>query len=174
MIEENMALDDAVNWEQMYTLVSELGIRGYEMRYFDVCSALWKSKVPESGQADTLCAELLREVEKLRSEAQDNGNLNWDSNFAFFCENLKQAFEGSKLFDVEKLCRLCKLLDYVKDCGEYACAYNNGEIPEEIADPVRFAYVDDDLYDYLGDAVAEMLLSCHEDTPYQKKDFVYR
>ena len=81
-----MAPDDIIDWEKMYTLVNELGVRGYKMQHFETCKKLWKT-VPKTGQADTLCAELLREVEKLRCEAQDNGNMNWDDNFAFFCDN---------------------------------------------------------------------------------------
>ena len=144
------------------------------MQHFDVCKNLWKTIVPKSGQADSLQGELLREVEKLRCEAQDNGNMNWDDNFAFFCDNLKSCFESSKLFSDEHLQKLSRALDFVKDCGEYARRYNEGEIPEEKADPVRFAYVDDDLYDFVSDAVAVFAINNPNDIPYEKKDFVYR
>jgi hypothetical protein len=46
------------------------------MRYLDEAGAIWKTKVPPSGQADTIEGELLRAVEKLRWEAQGNGNIN--------------------------------------------------------------------------------------------------
>ena len=169
-----MALDDIINWEDMYLVVNELGIRDYKMQHFDVCKNIWKTKVPKSGQSDTLQGELLRQVEKLRYEAQDNGNLNWDDNFSFFCDNLKNCFQASGQFSPQHLQKLSKALDYLKDCGEYAKQYNAGNIPDEEADPVRFAYTDDDLYDYLCDAVAVIALSHPEDIPYEKKDFIYR
>ena len=169
-----MAENDLIDWEQMYSLVNELGLRGYEFQHFDTCKNLWDTKVPASGQADTLQGELLREVEKLRTEAMDNGNLNWDDNFAFFCDNIKQTLADSNLFDSQRLENLSRLLDFVKECGEYAASYNAGEIPDEEADPVKFAYVDDDLYDYVTDAIAEFALANPTDIPYQKKDFIYR
>lgn len=169
-----MALEDIVDWEQMYVLVNELGVRGYKMQHFDVCKRLWQTKVPESGQADTVQGELLREIEKLRSEAMDNGNINWDDNYAFFCDNLKNTFAQSGFFDEGYLDKLSKLLGFVKQCGEYAAAYGAGEIPEDEADPVRFAYVDDDLYDFISDAAAVFVMNNPTDIPYQKKDFIYR
>lgn len=59
------------------------------MRYLEECKYIWKNLVPKEGQADNLQGELLRQVEKLRYEAQNNGNINWDSDFEFFCEFLK-------------------------------------------------------------------------------------
>ncbi len=169
-----MALDDVIDWNGMYVVVNELGVRGYEMKHFDVCKDIWKSKVPKSGQADTLQGELLREVEKLRGEAQDNGNMNWDDNFAFFCDNLKTTLIQSGMFDPQTQDKLAKLLDFVKECGEYAYRYGAGEIPEEDADPAKFAYVDDDLYDYISDAVAVFAINNPSDISYEKKDFIYR
>lgn len=40
---------------------------------------------------DTVQGELLRRAEKLRSEAQDNGNHNWDDNYAWFCEFIRDS-----------------------------------------------------------------------------------
>lgn len=51
------------------------------MRHFEEARTIWKTKVPPSGQADTIEGELLRAVEKLRWEAQQNGNINWDVGF---------------------------------------------------------------------------------------------
>ena len=50
----------------------------YEQQYFDECKYIWKNYVPQAGQADKLQGELLREIEKIRCEAQDNENINWD------------------------------------------------------------------------------------------------
>ena len=62
------------------------------MRYFEEAHEIWKTSVPSTGQADTMQGELLRAVEKLRREAQSNGNQNWDESFekllSFLRENL--------------------------------------------------------------------------------------
>jgi hypothetical protein len=39
---------------------------------------IWRHMVPKSGQSGTVQGELLRAVEKLRWEAQSNGNINRD------------------------------------------------------------------------------------------------
>ena len=58
----------------------------------EVAAWIWRNLVPKSGQADTVQGELLRAVEKLRWEAQTNGNINWDEGFeiliAFLEKNL--------------------------------------------------------------------------------------
>jgi hypothetical protein len=46
------------------------------------------TKVPPNGQADTVEGELLRAVEKLRWEAHENGNVNWDDGFEIFVKFL--------------------------------------------------------------------------------------
>ena len=58
----------------------------YEQQYFDECKYIWKNYVPQAGQADNLQGELLREIEKIRCEAQDNGNINWDDDYSYFCD----------------------------------------------------------------------------------------
>lgn len=46
-----------------------------------VAAWIWRHLVPRSGQCLSVQGELLRAVEKLRQEAQDNGNINWDEGF---------------------------------------------------------------------------------------------
>lgn len=167
-------MDEYVDWESMYRTVEMLGIRGYEMQHFDICKRLWKTKVPKSGQADTLQGELLREVEKLRCEGMDNGNINWDEDFVWFCGHLAEVFEKSGLFGAEHLAKLKEALNYLRECGDYAHRYCIGEISEEEADPVRFAYTDDDIYDFISDAVAEFAVANPEDIPFEKPVFLYR
>lgn len=45
--------------------------------YFETAKVIWQKLVPKSGQAETVQGELLRAVEKLRDEAQRNGNGNF-------------------------------------------------------------------------------------------------
>lgn len=69
------------------------------MKYFDEARTLWRTSVPQSGQAPTVQGELLRAVEKLRDEAQRNGNGNWDNGFEILLGYLRDILLGSDLFD---------------------------------------------------------------------------
>ncbi|MFD3274338.1 hypothetical protein ACE3MS_30040 [Paenibacillus dendritiformis] len=51
------------------------------MKYFNEAKYLWQTYVPKQGQAETVQGELIRAIEKLRGEAQRNGNINWDKGF---------------------------------------------------------------------------------------------
>jgi hypothetical protein len=69
------------------------------VKYFREASALWKTYVPSSGQADTVQGELVRAVEKLRDEAQRNGTLNWDVGHEILATFLRDTLLGSGVFD---------------------------------------------------------------------------
>ena len=68
--------------ESMYTVINDLGIRGYRLRRMNILRRIWQEMVPEQGQSEWLQGELLRQIEKLRNEALGNGNINWDDNYA--------------------------------------------------------------------------------------------
>lgn len=168
------AADEPVDWESMYVLVDSIGIRGYQPEHFEECRFIWTNWVPKGGQADILQGELLREAVKLRNEACGNGNINWDDNFAWFCDNIYNVLSQSGAFSDEKCVILQKILEFIKENGEYAEKYGEGEISYEECDPVKLAYTDDDLYDYLEDAVAEFYMAYRKPIPYEKKEFIYR
>lgn len=69
------------------------------VKYRQEARALWQTSVPPRGQAATVQGELLRAVEKLRDEAQRNGNLNWGSGQEAFIAYLREKLLGSALFD---------------------------------------------------------------------------
>ena len=60
----------------------------------EVASWIWHNLVPPRGQASTVQGELLRAVEKLRWEAQENGNINWDEGFLILLSFLETQFLG--------------------------------------------------------------------------------
>jgi hypothetical protein len=64
----------------------------------DVARWLWKNLVPKSGQADSVQGEALRAIEKLRWEAQENGNINWDDRFDMLIDFLRQTLCSEKSF----------------------------------------------------------------------------
>ncbi|MDO5325594.1 MAG: hypothetical protein Q4G00_02620 [Clostridia bacterium] len=171
---ETLVAAEKEPWENPYDTVRRMGIAGYQARYFDQCKEIWKAKVPASGQADTLQGEMLRQVEKLCYEACDNGNINWDGDFAWFCDFLLESFTNSGTFDSVYLEKLTAVLAVIKRCGEYAADFNAGKIPEEQAEPDRMAYTEEDIYDFLRDSVALVSQKNPQDIPYQKKDFIHR
>jgi hypothetical protein len=68
------------------------------MKYFEEAKIIWKSHVPKSGQSDTVEGELIRAVEKLRYEVQNNDNGNWDTGFERFCQYLWEKLNDDKTF----------------------------------------------------------------------------
>ena len=72
------------------------------MQYGKECNHIMNNLVPARGQADSLQGELLRELEKLRYEAQNNGNQNWDEWFVFFCDHIKAQLCSQSIFSDEE------------------------------------------------------------------------
>jgi uncharacterized protein len=77
---------------------------------------LWRDYVPKRGQADTVQGELMRAVEKLRDEAQRNGNQNWAEGHVILAEFLRDTLLGSSLFDPATVAEInryaARLLDF--------------------------------------------------------------
>jgi len=105
------------------------------MEYFEEAKNIWRTFVPESGQAETVQGELLRAVEKLRIEALDNGNGNWDTGFDILLEYLEQRLLDNEVYSPEKLNKTKDRLMRLRD-------FDN-------------PYLKDDLYDDLADRVVE-------------------
>jgi hypothetical protein len=86
------------------------------VRYFNEARALWKAYVPKRGQADTVQGELMRAVEKLRDEAQRNGNVNWRDDHVILIDYIQDTLINSGLFDDAAVREIksdtTRLLDY--------------------------------------------------------------
>lgn len=109
----------------------------------DVARWMWRTLVPKSGQAPFVQAEILRAIEKLRWEAQNNGNINWDDRFEMLADYIEEKLASQLCFDVaaqasirDDLNRLRGFtpVNAIKDVSDLAA---NGP------------YVGDDLYDRL-------------------------
>ncbi len=109
-----------------------------------------------------------------RHEACSNGNINWDDNFAWFCGNIYDILAGSEIFSSDELKAIKEVLDFIGDNGKYARAYAEGKVSDSEVDPVKLAYTDDDLYDFLADAAARFYLKNKNPIAYGHKDFIYR
>lgn len=124
------------------------------MKYFEEAKFIWKNYVPKSGQADTVQGELLRAIEKLRYEAQDNGNINWDDRFEMFCDYIWSTLSSWGQFNIEILTEIQNDLDRIRD----------------YANP----YVKDDLYDRVTDHIMEWYLENKEPIRRDKDPNQYR
>lgn len=69
------------------------------VKYFEEARTLWQTYVPRSGQAATIQGEDIRSVEKLRDEAQRNGNINWSKNHEKLVAFIRKTLVESRLFD---------------------------------------------------------------------------
>lgn len=65
-------------------------------------------------------------------------------------------------------------LNYIKQCGMYVYQYNTGKISEGDVNSMLFAYTDDDIYDYIEDAIAIFAEANPKKITYDAKHFIYR
>lgn len=70
-----------------------------EEEYLEKAKFLWQNYVPQSGQAETIQGELIRAIEKLRDEAQRNGNINWDSGYLILAKFIESKLIQSEEFN---------------------------------------------------------------------------
>ena len=136
--------------------IQEIKKEKYEWKYFKECKEVWEKYVPRNGQSEVLQGEMLRQIEKIRLEAQENGNRNWDEDFTYFCDFLKENLCMQPYFQEKEKDRFRVILDYLKECGEYATMVNQGKIPEKKVEIEKIAYVADNLYDILADGVGKI------------------
>ncbi|MEL6698863.1 MAG: hypothetical protein AAFP89_21640 [Bacteroidota bacterium] len=107
-------------------------------QYTEQVKFIWKNYVPQSGQSEFVQGELLIAVEKLRYEAQDNGNTNWDGGHEVLAVYIKTTLIDDGKFDVSK----------------------QGEITGDIARLLDFdnPYLEDDIYDRLTERVVDFFI----------------
>jgi len=66
-----------------------------EDEYRELGRHIWRTYVPDRGQATTVQGELLRANEKLRDESQRNGNSNWDEGHEILARFLLDTLSAS-------------------------------------------------------------------------------
>lgn len=169
-----MGIFDIFKKKDNLITIEDLKQESYKQKYFEQCKYIWKNYVPKRGQANVLQGELLRELEKLRCEAQDNGNINWDDDFSYFCDFIKETLCKQDVFDENEKTRVSIVLDYFKKCGDYAHDFNNGKIPSDSVEIDKVAYIKDDLYDIVADAIGLLQEKHPEPIPYVKNDKIRR
>ena len=83
--------------------------------YFEKAKYLWNEYVPKSGQADTVQGEHIRSIEKLRDEAQRNGNINWNSHHEKMANFIKETLISSLVFNEENLSEIESIIESFLD-----------------------------------------------------------
>lgn len=117
-------------------------------------SWIWKNLVPSSGQAETVQGELLRANEKLRDEAQRNGNINWDSGFVILIEFLESHLCAKKKLRSDPSRSLRGDLERLR----------NYEHP----------YTEDDLFDRIESEIYSFCLKNRELIPHERNPELHR
>lgn len=70
--------------------------------YNETAKIIWQNLVPKAGQAATVQGELLRAIEKLRDEAQRNGNANFNENcHSLLIDFLRKELTSKNIFEKE-------------------------------------------------------------------------
>ncbi|NML41547.1 hypothetical protein HHL17_30465 [Chitinophaga sp. G-6-1-13] len=104
--------------------------------YFETAKLIWQKLVPKSGQAETVQGELLRAVEKLRDEAQRNGNGNFHENcHGILVAYLRKYLTEESGFEREIIAGIDEDLDKLSSKGR--------------------PYTDDDLYDRITNRIVD-------------------
>jgi hypothetical protein len=124
------------------------------MKYPKEVKYIWQNYVPKSGQADTVQGELMRSIEKLRDEAQRNGNCNWDDGHVILSNFIKETLCESLVFN-----------DQIKQ-----------EITEDIKVLQNYNYpqTEDEIFDRLTDRIIEWYLENKEPIPHKENPSLKR
>ena len=142
------------------------------MEYFNVCKEIWNRWVPQRGVSQVLQGELLRQIEKLRYEAQNNENRNWDEDYLGYCDFLREHLRQAECLTPKEREGVNSALVRLRSSGEVAYRYYQGEITQEELEEDyngELAYRDDDLYDRVCDAIAIFYQANPDPIPYQRR-----
>lgn len=169
-----MGILDILQKKNNKRAIQDIISQEYKQEYFDECKFIWKNYVPKNGQATTLQGELLREIEKIRCEAQDNGNINWDNDYTYFCDFISKKLSEQTIFSKSEKEEIVLIMSYLKECGIYAQNYHKGEILENTVDIDKLAYVKDNLYDIICDKIGQLHKEHGTALPYEKNTFIKR
>ena len=128
---------------------------------------IWINLVPKSGQSAWLQGELLRAIEKLRWEAQSNGNINWDDRFEMLLDLLSVHLLNEPQFSSEAKAAIRADLNRLKNFRPV-----NGLVDDRQAG--ELPYVADDLYDRLISQVVKFCRLRPQLIQYQPNPSQYR
>lgn len=144
---KEIKIDTFIDIEDLHNVVNNKD-------YFKTAKVIWQKLVPKSGQADTVQGELLRAIEKLRDEAQRNGNGNFNKNcHGLLIDFLRKELTSENLF--EKL-----ITDKINDDLDQLSIKNN-------------PYTEDDIYDRITERIVDWYLKNPTQIAHTKNDKLY-
>lgn len=122
--------------------------------YFETTKIIWQKLVPKSGQAETVQGELLRSIEKIRDEAQRNGNINFNKNcHGILIDYLRKYLADNNVFEAEIVFEINSDLERLSK--------NNSP------------YKEDDLYDRITDRIVDWYLKNPTQIRHEQNDKLY-
>jgi len=122
--------------------------------YSEKAQYMWQNFVPKSGQAETVQGELIRSVEKLRDEAQRNGNINFsDDCHRILIEYLRIKLNDKSLFSDEEIKFINKDLDTLSD--------------------EDYPYTEDDLYDRITNRIVDWYMKYNKPIKHEENKRLY-
>ena len=107
-----------------------------KQEYFNIAKQIWKDDVPENGQSLTVQGELIRCIEKLRDEAQRNGDVNRDDGHLQMISYIRETLGSHESFSDEIKQKISTILDEL-------------ESSEKII-------IEDEPYDYLTERIVDL------------------
>ena len=144
---EEQKIDTSLDIEHLHNIVNNKD-------YFETAKIIWQKLVPKSGQADTVQGELLRAIEKLRDEAQRNGNGNFNKNcHGILIEYLRQFLVDENVFEKG-------IITQVNDDLDRLSKKNS-------------PYTDDDIYDRITNRIVDWYLKNPTQVAHKKNDILY-
>lgn len=161
-------------WKLRRIRIEDLKDCGYQQQFLPECRYIWKNYVSDKGTSFCLQGELLRELELLRQEAQQRGNINWDEDYDFFCEFIKEEICEQSIYSKEEKNITTMIMDEIRKYGRYAWDYYNGKIPQDQVDYRKLAYIANDLYDMVADMIGKMQAIIDTPIPYKMPKEVHR
>lgn len=169
-----MGIFDKFKKKNSNLTIEKIIAKDYSQKYFNECNYIWENYIPKNGQANNLQGELLREIEKIRWEAQNNGNINWDDDYSYFCDFISKKLLEQSIFSCIEKEEIMLIMSYLKECGIYAQKFNSGIIPENDVNIEKIAYTDDNLYDIICDRIGQLQKENSEPIPYEKNNTIKR
>ncbi|MCR9201763.1 MAG: hypothetical protein NXI04_24215 [Planctomycetaceae bacterium] len=133
----------------------------------DIARWIWKTLVPKTGPASFVQPEVLRAIEKLRWEAQGNGNIKWDDRFEMLLDYIEESLTSKSCFSSESKSEIRRDLDRLRNFLPPNELTDDSQIPE-------LPYVEDDLYDRLRDHLIEFCRDHPQLIPYTPDPEQYR
>lgn len=149
-----------MNYDEVITTLNSVNeklthLQGYQPRHSDTTNHIMETMVPDEGVSSTLQGELLRRLAALREEAQGTGNMKWHE--GYYDEHCTFITATADEMNFRQVREVGLIIDKFRAHGHYAMMSieEPSPIPKESFKSSYLAHVNDDLYDFIADTIAE-------------------